>query len=1361
MNPQFYFATTGSLWAMLLAVPSTTAATLVWDANNTGANQTDGAGAWLGTDQWSTGMANTDWTSGDDAVFGNAGAGGSVTLASPTTVNSLTFLYFTGTYNIGTAGQAITLNNGIYRIGGQGGALNINSPLDLPGAQMWTNHSLAAVNVQAATTLSGDLTIDGDGVINSIATAAAIGGSGNIIKNGTGQFNFSAGGTPPTHTFTGDIVVNGGSIGYQNSSVLAGRNVHLTDGYVGGRFGSNFTWTGGLGTGADQIRMTGGTSGFSGEGNSGSSFQVGSSGSTLVWGGIGEGSATGFFNPAILLLNGNHRMNTNGKGTLNNALDLNGADRTVTSTQLTNGANNSGFTVTGSITNSTGTAGLAKTGIGNLILTADNDYNGDTDIVSDNAYSGTSPYLVTAPGSITLSGANGRISNTSALNLTSGGTLRMVSSNGQNTVDRINSAAITVAGGGGIWWENSAGANSFAESVGSATVNSGAFNVNLTTNQTAAGDQTLTLGGLTRNGTASLAFSAGATGPETSGNKNMIVVTGAGTTGAGQIVGPWATSGTAPNSQTDYAVYSGDFVTSLGAGANNDETTWASADNVNFDAATALTANRTVNTLRFSGAANTLDLGSNALETYGLLNGGSGLLTLSGTGSLTTPTGGGQLYVTTGSQVITASTPIVDNGGAVSLVKAGDAAASTDNGNIDSSGTLVLNGVNTYTGDTVINGGTLRIGTNNNANGAKLGGAGGDYAGNILINAGGLLWISTNASQTLSGVISGDGALLKSYNGTLTLSGSNTYTGRTSIAPSTTSGAGVLEVSSFNSVNGGTPLMASSSLGAPTTVSNGTIDLGGPTNVQGGATLRYIGSGETTDRVVNVQLGANTSRIIDASGTGLLKFTSAFTSVGGTYNTTTLQLIGSGDGEISQGLPFAFAALTKNGSGTWTLGGPVESSGKFEISNGTLIATHERALGYAIGNLNTTGPTIQGNGTLSLRNDASVTFGVGGTGYNINNSASGATIDVGRVSGTGSNTLTIGNLTTSSTAGNWQLNFTGANGVSLNAGTLTAPLSTGGTTHTIQNDIATTNGAALIVAGVDVPSTNAAPVLRFNGSGSTTVTGDVTQATVDLAVTKLGSGTVTLGGVNTYIGATSVNEGTLALVGGSQASAITVASGASLGFILGSPTTSTASVDLTNGTVKVTGTPTLASYVLMSASGGFTGTPALDSPIAGYVLEVDGNNLELNSTGALSPYDEWASGFTPDPGLPTENPDGDPLTNLLEFAFGTNPNVSDAVSLVPDGSVNGLPIIQTTAGPGITIDYVFVRRDDHGTSGSLTYTAQFSNELSVWYNSGATPAFVADSTADPDYEVVKIAYPAMLPNGKKARFARLQVNEVP
>jgi autotransporter-associated beta strand protein len=961
----------------LLAISYTHAATLTWDANADTAGQTDGGGAWLNANQWWTGSTNASWTSGDHAIFGNGGAGGAVTLASPTTVGSLTVKYFTGTYTLGTSTEAITLNNGITRIGGIGGTLNIISPLILGGAQTWTNNSNSAINVQASTTLNGNLTFDGVGIINSSVAAAAIGGSGNIIKNGTGQFNFSAAGTTPVHTFTGDIVVNGGSIGFQDSGVLTGRNVHLTGGYLGGRFGSGFIWTDGLGEDANQIRITGGTSGLSGEGGTSSSnFQIGTAGSTLVWGASTEGSATGYFNPTVLLLNGNHRMNANGKGSLNNAIDLNGATRTILSTHVPDSANNSGFTVSGAIINSSeAAAGLNKTGTGNLILTADNTYDGATTINGGSTVVGTSTVTIASSGSIILSGANGRLSSTSALNLTSGGILRMVSTNAQNTVNRMyDTAAITINGGGGLWWENAVGANSFAETMGNVTVNSGLLNINLTTNQTGDGTQTLTIGSLARSGASnasSIAFAAGVTGPEASGNKNMIVVTGAGTTAVNEIVGTWATTGTAPNVQTDYAVYVGDYVKPLGATSTTDDAGWttthAATSNYAWGNGTSgmtVTTTRNINTLRHTGGAETMTLDGANLGTFGILNGATGVLTLSRVGSsevVTLPTSAaGQLHINTGNAPIISGVPIADNGGALTLVKSGTVVTTTQNGNtnLQTTGTLVLNGVNTYTGDTIINGGTLRIGTSNTANGAVLGN--GNYAGNIAINGGGLLHISTNANQTLSGVISGDGALMKTYNGTLTLSGNNTYTGKTSITPAQTAGAGVLEVSSINSVVGGS---ASSSLGAPTTVENGTIDLGGPTNIQGGATLRYIGTGETTDRVVNVQMGANISRILDASGSGLLKFTSTFTSVGGTFNTTTVQLIGTGTGEISQGLPFAFPNLTKNGAGTWTLGGAVENSGTTTITAGTLILNGSKP-GAGTVAVNGTS-TLGGSGTIA------------------------------------------------------------------------------------------------------------------------------------------------------------------------------------------------------------------------------------------------------------------------------------------------------------------------------------------------------------------------------------------------------------
>ncbi|MEJ6634228.1 MAG: cadherin-like domain-containing protein [Akkermansiaceae bacterium] len=124
--------------------------------------------------------------------------------------------------------------------------------------------------------------------------------------------------------------------------------------------------------------------------------------------------------------------------------------------------------------------------------------------------------------------------------------------------------------------------------------------------------------------------------------------------------------------------------------------------------------------------------------------------------------------------------------------------------------------------------------------------------------------------------------------------------------------------------------------------------------------------------------------------------------------------------------------------------------------------------------------------------------------------------------------------------------------------------------------------------------------------------------------------------------------------------------------------------------------------------------------------------------------------------------DSDGLTNLLEFAFGTDPNDADQANLVIDGSVNGVPIVNTDfSGAGVAFDAVFVRRDDFGASGSLNYTPQFSSDLATWENSTTTPTLVADSTDDSAYEVVSVPYPFFTSDGKKARFFRVLITLVP
>ena len=376
--------------------------------------------------------------------------------------------------------------------------------------------------------------------------------------------------------------------------------------------------------------------------------------------------------------------------------------------------------------------------------------------------------------------------------------------------------------GGVITYTNTSANNvAYAETIGSVALNSGQFDVVESTTQAGTGtsSQTLTLSGLTRLGTAASAvtFSAASTVPQASGNKNMIRVDGITTsTTTGQIIGPWATVGTTAALQTDYAVYNSDGTYGYVVPANITATTegsWTGGAGANYTSASTvntLTGDRTMNSWRYNAATGALTLGAFNFDTNGILNGGSGLLTISGTGAIRQQgTAAANLYITAGNNAITINAPIKDNTGALTLVKGG-------------SSTVILDVAgNSFSGGIVVNAGTLQI-ANNSANTL---GTSGTYGDNIFIAPGATLAICSNVNQTLSGVISGDGSVVKANAGTLFLTGANTYTGMTRITPTAITGA-TISVSSFNSVFTdpalGTVHSASSNLGAPTTVANGT-----------------------------------------------------------------------------------------------------------------------------------------------------------------------------------------------------------------------------------------------------------------------------------------------------------------------------------------------------------------------------------------------------------------------------------------------------------------------------------------------------------------------------------------------------------
>ena len=169
------------------------------------------------------------------------------------------------------------------------------------------------------------------------------------------------------------------------------------------------------------------------------------------------------------------------------------------------------------------------------------------------------------------------------------------------------------------------------------------------------------------------------------------------------------------------------------------------------------------------------------------------------------------------------------------------------------SGTWTLTGVNTYTGNTMITDGTLEIG------GAGQLGAG-DYSGDIGIDAGASFVVNSTADQILNGAISGDGTLGKDNSGSLTLTGTNTYMGATTVD------AGALIINGDNSGASGPLTVVGGTLGG-----DGTI--GGDTLVDSGAFLSpgsAVAAGTVGDLAFSGAGGLDISGA--AGGTGAFLF---------------------------------------------------------------------------------------------------------------------------------------------------------------------------------------------------------------------------------------------------------------------------------------------------------------------------------------------------------------------------------------------------------------------------------------------------------------------------------------------------------
>jgi len=281
--------------------------------------------------------------------------------------------------------------------------------------------------------------------------------------------------------------------------------------------------------------------------------------------------------------------------------------------------------------------------------------------------------------------------------------------------------------------------------------------------------------------------------------------------------------------------------------------------------------------------------------------------------------------------------------------------ATNAGGIVVSSGTLILASQTAFSGPSFsIQGGTLQVGNGGNT---------GSISGDVSIGGGGTLSFFRYDVSTYSGNASGAGALSQTGQGIIVLTGTNTYTGGTTISNGGIYGpAGTLQIG-----NGGTSGSIIGDVNSSGTLifdRSDSYTFAG--NINGGS-VKQIGSGTL------VLTGDNNSSSTTIASGSTLQIGSGGTtgSIAGTvwddgtliFNrsdsvTLNLTLVGAGN-------------VTKLGPGTLTLNSGTDGSmGKVQVSAGTLVvgdSSHADSVlgGPSAGVQVQSGATLKGFGTIN------------------------------------------------------------------------------------------------------------------------------------------------------------------------------------------------------------------------------------------------------------------------------------------------------------------------------------------------------------------------------------------------------------
>ena len=702
--------------------------------------------------------------------------------------------------------------------------------------------------------------------------------------------------------------------------------------------------------------------------------------------------------------------------------------------------------------------------------------------------------------------------------------------------------------------------NDFAAATSFKSITIAGSGYTLSGNSIALGIGNLAESGVGASNTISLAMSFAATDSITVSDAGATLTASAVISGAGGLtkLGAGTLILSAANAYTGVTTLSAGVIdarsnAALGTGAG--ATTVASGAALDVDGSgLTITKPLTLNGAGTAGAGALLNLATN--------NTWSGAITL---GSASTIGSAAGTLTVSGATATAGFLLTVDGAGNVS--KSAGAISGTGGLSQTATGTLTLGVVNTYTGATSVNAGTLKMGIANAVGaGSALTLAGGATfdlngfsdsvgslagAGNVTNSGVGAATLTSggnNTSTAFSGVASdGSGALglTKTGSGTLTLSGTNTYTGVTALS------VGVLHLQSSAALGGtagGTTVAANAAIeidGSGLLIPEPITSLSG-TGVAGAGALRNLANDNTWSG--NITLGAAGATITSDGGTftlsGSLTGTAAKSpTVGGLGNTT-----------IS-GVIAGTATLTKTGGGTLTLSGVNIYTGATTINAGTLTLGITNATGAS-------GALMVAGGTFDLNGFSDTIGSLAGAG-NVTSSAAGAvtlttsngtSTTFSGVAADGSGTLAL----TKAGAGTLTLSgintYTGTTTIDAGVISIAADSALGTAPGSPTAGQLTFSGGTLLATATMTLDPNRGIALGagggtiFTNAGITLGYGGIIDGPNKL--TKTGAGTLTLWGVNTYTGATALSAGVIDAQSnaalGTAAGATTVTSGAEL-----------------------------------------------------------------------------------------------------------------------------------------------------------------------------------------------------------------------